>query len=59
MLKNWTQELYEPLWDELLEQANGFHIRGIWVADVASMNQSGIQNEDKLSMDCMCFPFDF
>lgn len=58
MLKNRTQELYEPLWDELLEQANGFHIRGIWVADVASMNQSGIQNEDKLSMDCMCFPFD-
>ncbi|KAJ5187954.1 hypothetical protein N7491_004275 [Penicillium cf. griseofulvum] len=49
MLKNWTQELYEPLWNELLEQANDFYIRGIWVADVASMNQSGIQNEDKLS----------
>ncbi|KAK4864779.1 hypothetical protein LT330_001402 [Penicillium expansum] len=46
------KELYEPLWDELLEQAAGFHIRGIWVADVASMNQSGIHNEDKLSMDC-------
>ncbi|KAI2679619.1 hypothetical protein CBS147355_4101 [Penicillium roqueforti] len=46
------KELYEPLWDELLERTNGFHIHGIWVADVASMNQSGIQNEDKLSMDC-------
>ncbi|OQE36063.1 hypothetical protein PENCOP_c012G07992 [Penicillium coprophilum] len=44
--------LYEPLWDELLKDANGFHIRGIWVADVTSMNQSGIQDENKLSMDC-------
>nr|7DBL_A Chain A, acyl-CoA hydrolase MpaH' [Penicillium brevicompactum]7DBL_B Chain B, acyl-CoA hydrolase MpaH' [Penicillium brevicompactum]7DBL_C Chain C, acyl-CoA hydrolase MpaH' [Penicillium brevicompactum]7DBL_D Chain D, acyl-CoA hydrolase MpaH' [Penicillium brevicompactum] len=46
------KELYEPLWDELLDQASGFHIRAIWMADVASMNQSGIHNEDKLSMDC-------
>lgn len=46
------QELYEPLWDTLLEQANNFQIRSIWVADCASMNISGILNEDKLSMDC-------
>ncbi|KAJ6024239.1 toxin biosynthesis protein-like protein [Penicillium herquei] len=44
------KELYEPLWDELLEQ-HGFHIRGIWVADCANMNASGILNEEKLSMD--------
>lgn len=41
-------------WNKLLEQAAGFHVRSIWVADCASMNISGIQNEDKLSMDCMC-----
>ncbi|GKZ71787.1 hypothetical protein AnigIFM50267_007829 [Aspergillus niger] len=46
------KELYEPLWDELLNQATGFHIRSIWVADCASMNASGVLNEDKLSMDC-------
>ncbi|KAJ5651932.1 hypothetical protein N7507_009358 [Penicillium longicatenatum] len=46
------KELYEPLWDEILEKATGFRIRSIWVADCASMNMSGIQNEDKLSMDC-------
>ncbi|GLA16443.1 hypothetical protein AnigIFM62618_003022 [Aspergillus niger] len=46
------KELYEPLWDTLLEQANNFQIRSIWVADCASMNISGILNEDKLSMDC-------
>lgn len=46
------KELYEPLWDELLEQAAGFCIRSIWVADCASMGRSGILNEDKLSMDC-------
>lgn len=47
------QELYEPMWDVLLEQATGFHIRSIWVADCANMNVSGVRNEDKLSMDCM------
>ncbi|PYH91593.1 hypothetical protein BO71DRAFT_385251 [Aspergillus ellipticus CBS 707.79] len=48
------KESYEPLWDELLMQStrNGFHIRSIWVADCASMNMSGVLNEDKLSMDC-------
>ncbi|PLB48303.1 putative hydrolase [Aspergillus steynii IBT 23096] len=48
------KELYEPLWDELLDHStrHGFKIRGIWVADCASMNSSGILNEDRLSMDC-------
>ncbi|KAJ5722819.1 toxin biosynthesis protein-like protein [Penicillium malachiteum] len=46
------KELYEPLWDELLEQAAGFQIRSIWVADCASMGMSGIMNDDKLSLDC-------
>ncbi|OJJ67267.1 hypothetical protein ASPBRDRAFT_136499 [Aspergillus brasiliensis CBS 101740] len=46
------KELYEPLWDELLEQANTFNVRSIWVADCASMGMSGLLNEDKLSMDC-------
>lgn len=39
------------MWDELLALADGFTIRGIWVADCASMSASGITNEDKLSMD--------
>ncbi|RAH79465.1 hypothetical protein BO86DRAFT_449688 [Aspergillus japonicus CBS 114.51] len=46
------KELYEPLWDEILDQATNFQIRSIWVADCASMNMSGILNEDKLSTDC-------
>ncbi|PWY66005.1 hypothetical protein BO70DRAFT_356633 [Aspergillus heteromorphus CBS 117.55] len=45
------KELYEPLWDELLTRS-AVPIRGIWIADVASMGTSGILNEDKLSMDC-------
>ncbi|KAJ6114548.1 toxin biosynthesis protein-like protein [Penicillium sp. IBT 16267x] len=51
------KELYEPLWDELLEKATGFQIRSIWVADCASMNMSGIKNEEKLSMDCSWMDF--
>ncbi|OJI81626.1 hypothetical protein ABZX51_002087 [Aspergillus tubingensis] len=48
------KELYEPLWDELLARSahSNFHIRGIWIADVANMGMSGVLNEDKLSMDC-------
>ena len=33
------------------KQSN-FHIRGIWIADVATMGLSSVLNEDKLSMDC-------
>lgn len=47
------QELYEPLWDELLQQSNklSFRIRGIWIADVAHQGQSSVLNEDKLGND--------
>ncbi|RAK95983.1 alpha/beta-hydrolase [Aspergillus ibericus CBS 121593] len=47
------KELYEPLWDELLTRSkqSNFHIRGIWIADVANMGMSSVLNEDKLSMD--------
>ncbi|KAB8236078.1 alpha/beta hydrolase [Aspergillus alliaceus] len=49
-----AKELYEPLWDEVLQRSkqNGFQIRSIWVADVANMGMSGVINEDKLSTDC-------
>lgn len=47
------QELYEPLWDELLQQSNklGFRMRGIWIADVAHQGKSAVLNEDKLGND--------
>ncbi len=47
------QEVYEPLWDEILHlaEAAGFGIRGIWIADVAQQGQSGVLNEDKLGND--------
>jgi len=48
-----TQELYEPLWDELLKisKANNFAIRGIWIADVVHQGHSGVLNENKLGND--------
>jgi len=47
------QELYEPLWDEILHRSNqnGFMIRGIWIADVVHQGQSGVLNEGKLGND--------
>lgn len=50
-----AQELYEPLWEELLarSKANGFRIRSIWMADVAHQGQSGVINEDLLGNDRM------
>ncbi|EDU40384.1 conserved hypothetical protein [Pyrenophora tritici-repentis Pt-1C-BFP] len=47
------KELYEPLWDELLQKCKqyGFGIRGIWIADVAHQGWSGVLNEDKLGND--------
>ncbi|KIV98693.1 uncharacterized protein PV09_09521 [Verruconis gallopava] len=44
------KELYEPLWDELLQRSEkqGWRIRGIWIADVAFQGWSGVLNEDKL-----------
>lgn len=51
---NRLQELYEPLWNEILQRAerNNFQIRSIWIAEAASMGMSAIFNEDKLSIDC-------
>ncbi|QRD92118.1 hypothetical protein F9C07_2220235 [Aspergillus flavus] len=45
-------ELYEPLWNEILQRAerNSFQIRSIWVAEAANMGMSAIFNEDKLSI---------
>ncbi|KAL9085406.1 MAG: hypothetical protein Q9159_004695 [Coniocarpon cinnabarinum] len=47
------KELYEPLWDELLQRSSqqGFTIRAIWIADTVNFGQSGVINEDKLSSD--------
>ena len=42
-----VKEVYEPLWDDLLDssQANGFEIRGIWIADTSNQGVSGVLNE--------------
>jgi hypothetical protein len=47
------KELYEPLWDELLNRCrqHGFGIRGIWIADVVHQGWSSVLNEDKLGND--------
>ena len=46
-------ELYEPLWEDMLEQmqARKRTIRSIWVADVANQEQSGIINETVLDAE--------
>ncbi|USP74371.1 hypothetical protein yc1106_01645 [Curvularia clavata] len=48
-----AKELYEPLWDDLLQRCeqHGFGIRGIWIADVVHQGWSGVLNEDKLGND--------
>jgi hypothetical protein len=42
------QELYEPLWEDLLARSkqDGFRIRAIWIADCANQGASGVQNEN-------------
>ena len=47
------KELYEPLWDDLLNQleTSGVAIKSIYIADVAHQASSGILNEDKLGND--------
>lgn len=43
------KEVYEPLWDELLQQSKGrFGIRGIWIMDLVNQNQSAALNEGLL-----------
>ncbi len=48
-----TQELYEPLWIDLhaRSKANGFRIRGIWIADVAQQGASLALNEHLIGLD--------
>ena len=45
--------MYEPMFDNLFEQLDGFgrRIRAIWIADIAHQGQSGILNEDALGND--------
>lgn len=47
------QELYEPLWEDLVKSLNqrGVGVRSIWMADVAWQGQSGILNDDLLGND--------
>ena len=42
-----VKEVYEPLWDDLLDfsEANGFEIRSIWIADTSNQGVSGVLNE--------------
>ncbi|KAH8585646.1 toxin biosynthesis protein [Bisporella sp. PMI_857] len=44
------KEVYEPLWDDVFLKMKSFgrHIRGIWIADIASQGQSGVMNESVL-----------
>ncbi|KAI7914188.1 hypothetical protein M0657_008756 [Pyricularia oryzae] len=48
-----SQELYEPIWDDILDQASahGFRIRSIWMADMAWQGESGLVNKGKLGND--------
>lgn len=52
------EELYEPLWIDLhaRSKANGFRIRGIWIADVAHQGASLALNEHLIGLDCECYP---
>jgi hypothetical protein len=47
------KELYEPLWIDLhaRSKANGFRIRGIWIADVAQQGASLGLNEHLIGFD--------
>lgn len=48
-----VKELYEPLWEDLLDvlSHSGLRIRSIWIADVAWQGQSAILNKDNLGYD--------
>jgi hypothetical protein len=53
LLKVAIQELYEPLWEDLLAESvkHGFRIRSIWIADVAWQGGSGHVNQHLLGND--------
>lgn len=48
-----TQELYEPLWEELLARSeqDGVRIGSIWMADATNQGASGILNEQHIGND--------
>lgn len=48
------QELYEPFFEILLSELRKVkvQVRGIWAADVANQNASGVLNEDLLGDQC-------
>lgn len=45
------QECFEPLWDDLLNAANGFKIGSVWVADMANQGASYALNAEELGDD--------
>ena len=51
------KETYEPLWDDLIDQANSasLPIRAIWIADSSHQGASGIANEAAQGDDRMYF----
>lgn len=54
------KELYEPVWDAMLEHTRrtaGFRIRNIWIADVSNQNASGVLNEDLIGNERTCYPW--
>ena len=50
LMNMFDKELYEPLFDALVERSErlGFRIRAIWAPDVAHEGASGVRNEHKL-----------
>jgi pimeloyl-ACP methyl ester carboxylesterase len=44
---SFPKELYEPLWEHLLDgsRKHGFRIRSIWIADASNSGASGVINE--------------
>jgi hypothetical protein len=49
-----SQELYEPLWEDLekLLLKGGRRIRSIWFADMSNQGASGLLNEEYKYDDC-------
>ncbi|TGO90262.1 hypothetical protein BPOR_0072g00190 [Botrytis porri] len=49
----YPKELYEPLWEDVhaRAKANGFKIRGIWIADIAHQGASSVLNEQLFGND--------
>lgn len=59
-----SQEVYEPLWNDLLDasESHGFEIRGIWAADTSNQGASGVLNEsvqgDDRKSEAILLPID-